>query len=248
MQRYEQNLAKAQAMRGLTPLPIPQAKPQVSTQPPQPQPQPAPMVEQQVQPPAPAPELDYEIVEAPQASSLLDAAKQTVNWEARRDKRGNLAVYNIPTGDMGGSFEVAGITDKYHPQAFRAISSLPPERREEAAAEYIQQYTAPIVGKMPNELQPFVQDMAFHRGAGGATKYIQQGLNSLGVPVAVDGALGPKTLSAISSVQPRELMRAASLAQLEDEKRMAERNPARKKFLTGLENRIRNRLATFGSI
>jgi lysozyme family protein len=64
--------------------------------------------------------------------------------------------------------------------------------------------------------------------------------------VAVDGGFGPKTLAAINQVEPRALMRAASQAQLEDEYRMAERNPARKKFIQGLESRIRNRLSTFG--
>ena len=244
MQRYEQNIARAEAMRGV--------EKQKSIQPPQPAKSVVPQAMQEAAtPPPPTQELDYEVVSdtpAPQSSGLWDAARQTVNWEARRDKRGNLAVYNIPYGDMGGSFEVAGITDKYHPEAFRKISSLPPEQREEAAAKYIEEYTAPIVSKMPNTIQPFVQDMVFHRGAGGATRYIQQGLNSLGLNVKVDGALGPKTIAAIQSVQPRDLMRAASLAQLEDERRMAERNPARKKFMTGLENRIRNRLATFGSI
>jgi lysozyme family protein len=83
---------------------------------------------------------------------------------------------------------------------------------------------------------------------GGATKYIQQGLNSLGVNVSVDGKLGPQTLAAINKVQPQALMRAASDAQLRDEYRMANKNPARKPLLRGLENRIRNRLALLGSV
>jgi hypothetical protein len=58
--------------------------------------------------------------------------------------------------------------------------------------------------------------------------------------------MGPKTLQAIDNVQPQALMRAASDAQLQDEYRMAERNPDRKKFIPGLEARIRNRLSTFG--
>jgi hypothetical protein len=41
-------------------------------------------------------------------------------------------------------------------------------------------------------------------------------------------------------------MREASKAQLDDEYRRASENPERKKFIGGLENRIRNRLAIFG--
>jgi len=183
---------------------------------------------------------------AQQPSGALPLPLQTVEWEGRKDKQGNLAVYKLPTGDMGGNFEVAGINDRYHPEAFKAISSLPAQERAKAAAEYIQGYTAPLVEKLPQALQPFTQDLAFNRGLGGATKYIQQGLNTLGQKVAVDGGFGPKTLAAINQVEPRALMRAASDAQLQDEYNMAERNPARKKFIPGLEARIRNRLSTFG--
>lgn len=183
---------------------------------------------------------------AQQPSGELPLPLQTVEWEGRKDKQGNLSVYKLPTGDMGGNFEVAGINDRYHPEAFKAISSLPAQERAKAAAEYIQGYTAPLVEKLPQALQPFTQDLAFNRGLGGATKYIQQGLNTLGQNVAVDGGFGPKTLAAINQVEPRALMRAASDAQLQDEYNMAERNPARKKFIPGLEARIRNRLSTFG--
>ena len=179
---------------------------------------------------------------------LQMAALKTVDFEARKDKAGNLEVYRLPRGDMGGNFEVAGINDRYHPEAFKRIASLPPEARAEAAAQYIKEYTAPFVSKLPQPIQPFAQDLAFNRGMGGATRYIQQGLNELGVRVAVDGKLGPQTLQAIQSVQPAALMRAASNAQLNDEYRMAQRNPARKQLIRGLENRIRNRLALFGTV
>ena len=179
-------------------------------------------------------------------NDLINAAKTTVNWEGRRDKKGNLSVYALPSGDMGGDYEVAGINDRYHPEAFRKIASLPAQEREEAAAKYINQYTAPLVSQLPQSMQAFAQDLAFNRGIGGATKYLQEGLNTLGVKVAVDGAIGPKTLAAISSVNPKQLMVAASQAQLNDERARAASDPRRKKFILGLENRINNRLVTFG--
>jgi len=183
----------------------------------------------------------------PEQDALQAAALKTIDFEARKDKQGNVQVYKLPAGDMGGNFEVAGINDKYHPDAFKRISSLPAQERAQAAAQYVKEYTSPFVSKLPQAVQPFAQDLAFNRGLGGATKYIQQGLNTLGQKVAVDGGLGPKTLQAINQVEPKALMRAASQAQLEDEYRMAQRNPARKKFIGGLESRIRNRLALFGA-
>jgi hypothetical protein len=203
-----------------------------------------------IQPAQEQPALEF--VEEPQAmqtkpDTLQTAALKTIDFEARKDKQGNVQVYKLPAGDMGGNFEVAGINDKYHPEAFKAISSLPPQDRAQAAAKYVTQYTQPFVSKLPQAIQPFAQDMAFNRGAGGATKYLQQGLNTLGMGVKVDGGMGPKTLDAINRVDSRALMQAASKAQLDDEYRMAQRNPARKKFIGGLESRIRNRLALFGA-
>jgi len=199
-----------------------------------------------------APELDFieeqqAMQTKPEQDALQTAALKTIDFEARKDKQGNVQVYKLPAGDMGGNFEVAGINDKYHPDAFKRISSLPAQERAQAAAQYVKEYTSPFVSKLPEAVQPFAQDLAFNRGMGGATKYIQQGLNTLGQKVAVDGGLGPKTLQAINQVEPKALMRAASQAQLEDEYRMAQRNPARKKFIGGLESRIRNRLALFGA-
>jgi hypothetical protein len=198
------------------------------------------------------PELDFieeqqAMQTKPEQDALQTAALKTIDFEARKDKQGNVQVYKLPAGDMGGNFEVAGINDKYHPDAFKRISSLPAQERAQAAAQYVKEYTNPFVSKLPQAVQPFAQDLAFNRGMGGATKYIQQGLNTLGQKVAVDGGLGPKTLQAINQVDPKALMRAASDAQLQDEYRMAQRNPARKKFIGGLESRIRNRLAIFGA-
>ena len=186
-------------------------------------------------------------VAAPQEQGQLPLPMQTVDWEARKDAQGYPVVYKLPSGDMGGKYEVAGINDRYHPKAFQVISALPAQERAKAAAEYIQGYTSPLVEKLPQALQPFTQDLAFNRGMGGATKYIQQGLNNLGIQVKVDGAIGPQTINAIGKVDPKSLMLEASKAQWNDELRMATQNPDRKKFLNGLQNRINNRFALFGS-
>jgi hypothetical protein len=182
------------------------------------------------------------------SGNLLDAARKTVDWEGRVDKNGNLAVYNLPSGDEGGSYEVAGINNKYHPEAAKALRDMAPELRRDYAADYIAGYTNPLVSKVPDKIKPFVQDMAFNRGLGGATIYMQQALNNLGQRVLVDGVMGPKTLQAINSVRPADLMREASRAQLLDERRRAEQNPERRKFIPGLENRIANRLGLFGAV
>jgi lysozyme family protein len=177
---------------------------------------------------------------------LLLAALETVKFEGRFDHNGNLTMYKLPDGDGGGSYEIAGINDKYHPEEFKRISSLPAQERSKEAARYIKEYTSPLVSKLPEVMQAFTQDLAFNRGMGGATKFIQKGLNSLGVKVVVDGKIGPKTLEAINKVHPRALLQAISNAQLDYEYELAYNDSSRKKFISGLENRIRNRQAMWG--
>jgi lysozyme family protein len=178
---------------------------------------------------------------------LLLAALETVKFEGRFDHNGNLTIYKLPDGDGGGSYEIAGINDKYHPEEFKRISSLSAEERAKEAARYIKEYTSPLVSKLPEVMQAFTQDLAFNRGMGGAAKFIQKGLNSLGVKVVVDGKIGPKTLEAINKVHPRALLQAISNAQLDYEYELAYNDSSRKKFISGLENRIRNRQAMWGA-
>jgi hypothetical protein len=178
---------------------------------------------------------------------LVDVAmRSTLQWEGRKDRQGNLMVYDLPSGDGGGSYEVAGINNRYHPQAAKEIAALPPEQRAMAAAKYIRAYTAPLVNQLPEEMRPFAQDLAFHRGLGGATRFIQRGLADMGFNIRPDGIIGPKTLAALGQANLREVKKRAVVSYLEGERAKAEANPQRRKFLPGLENRARNLLAAFG--
>jgi len=171
-----------------------------------------------------------------------DSALATVDMEARKDKSGNVMVYNLPSGDMGGSYEVAGINDKYHPAAAEMLKNLPPGERRDAAARYVVEYTKPFTSKLPEPYRPFFQDLAFNRGVGGATKFLQRAIG-----VKDDGALGPQTLKALEGLNPSEVMKNVSVEQMTYERRLAEQNPERKKFLNGLQNRVSNRYRLFGN-
>lgn len=174
------------------------------------------------------------------SGDLFDAAKKTLNWEARRDKQGNLAVYPLPSGDMGGTYEVAGINDRYHPEAARTLRDLPPEEREAYALNYIIKYTEPVTSKLPEVYRPFFQDLAFNRGPTGSVKFLQRAIG-----VKDDGVLGPMTLDKLKNENPADVMRRVSLEQLKYEQSLKAKNPERAKFYRGLENRIMNRNATF---
>jgi hypothetical protein len=77
-----------------------------------------------------------------------EQARRIVDYEARRDARGHLKVYNLPSGDGGGEREVAGINDRYHPEALARIERLLAdgkyEEAEDAAADHIRRYTDPV--------------------------------------------------------------------------------------------------------
>ena len=175
------------------------------------------------------------------SGNLQDAAMQTVDWEARRDAQGNLEVYDLPSGDRGGSYEVAGINNRYHPEAAEILKSLPADKRQQYAANYISEYTSPVTSKVPDAYKPFFQDMAFNRGLAGSVKFAQRALG-----LQDDGILGPKTLSALQSANPSEVMRGMSIEQLKYEDKLRGMDPERNKFYPGLKNRVMNRYNTFG--
>jgi hypothetical protein len=159
-----------------------------------------------------------------------------VDYEARRDANGHLKVYYLPSGDGGGSREVAGINDRYHPEALDQIEKLLAERRyeeaEETAAAHIQQYTDPVAMlSMVPSIQFALRDAAFNRGPTGAIRILQ---DALGIPV--DGVAGPKTRSALleAETHPKEFLREFRAARERYERRTRDESS---QFWAGLSNR-----------
>jgi len=126
----------------------------------------------------------------------LKIGRQIVDWEARRDGHGNLQVYKLPANDGGGSFEVAGINERYHSVAARRLRAMIEagqfEKAEDFAASYLIGYTNVVADWVSDiGLEAFLRDTAFNRGPTGAAKIIQMALH-----VVVDGVVGPITLQA----------------------------------------------------
>jgi hypothetical protein len=70
----------------------------------------------------------------------LRMAGKIVDFEARRDSQGRLKVYNLPPGDGGGRYEVAGINDRFHPTEATALRRLVEAGRYDDAEDYAQRY------------------------------------------------------------------------------------------------------------
>jgi hypothetical protein len=172
----------------------------------------------------------------------IDMAGFILDSEARRDKQGNLKVYDLPAADGGGSYEVAGINDRYHPEAARKLKNLIQEGKhfeaEEYAKAYLMDYTNVVSNWTRNPaVEAFLRDTAFNRGPKGALRILQI---ALGVPH--DGKWGAITESAMGKYTPSELLERLRKARETYELRIAPPVGARKQFWAGLQNRWDNAL------
>lgn len=160
-----------------------------------------------IQPPEPAPTFPSLTPTAPEEPATpsagdLDIGLAIVDFEARRDTNGHLAVYPLPANDGGGSEEIAGINSRYHPEELAKLKAMPPALREEEAARYIQDYTRRMTGLPENSSLRkgtlfFLLDTTFNRGGGGSAWVAQTALRSLGYSVIRDRMWGPKTRAAL---------------------------------------------------
>jgi len=172
----------------------------------------------------------------------LAMGRQIVKFEARRDSAGRIAVYKLPAADGGGTYEVAGINDRYHPVKVRELRDLisagnHTEAETEAAA-YIATYTDRVDPWVTNPgVEFYLRDSAFNRGAGGAAKILQ-----LALEVTADGKIGPltKEAAAKAGADPRGFLKKLRAAREEYEVRYIGKRAI---FWAGLNNRWNHALA-----
>lgn len=138
----------------------------------------------------------------------LAMAKAIVDFEARRDSQGRLAVYNLPPGDGGGRYEVAGINERYHKavcdELVELIRAGHHAQAELRAAEFIATYTDMAANwTKVTAIEFYLRDSTFNRGPGGAAWILQKA-----VGVATDRHVDAVTLAAVrvAEARPRELL------------------------------------------
>ena len=169
----------------------------------------------------------------------LRMAKKIIDFEARRDSQKRLAVYKLPANDGGGTFEVAGINDRYHPEQANKLKNLIEagryEEAERSVQEYLINYTDVASGWTTSAgVEFFLRDTVFNRGPTGAAKILQR---ALGVPQ--DGQIGPTTRGAIAELKPLELLDKLRWAREDYERNVV---GYRANFWKGLTNRWNNAL------
>lgn len=173
----------------------------------------------------------------------VEVAEFIVRKEGRFDASGNLTVYKLPPGDHGGKYEVAGITDKYHPEAFTQLKALLDTKDYgyafAKACGYIEKYVR-HAREYHSDLRVdiFMADLAFNRGPTGARKIAQRALISAGLypENALDGDWGPLSQEGFDAVAAEELVPRLLVAWTQYERDTYDRDET-SPFWPGLLNR-----------
>lgn len=146
-----------------------------------------------------------------------EMGKAIVEFEGRFDKSGNLVVYQLPAGDGGGSFEVAGINERYHRAKVHEIKRLVDSGQHAKARSESENYIlketdcarnffpSPEAADKNGHIEFLLRDSAWNRGCKGAATILQ-----LALKVPVDGVVGPKTKAAFNDALEKD---ANALAQ-----------------------------------
>ena len=161
------------------------------------------------------------------AAQRLRMAKSIVDFEARRDSHGRLAVYNLPPADGGGNYEVAGINDRYHKEKVDELVALinagKHDEAEQQVIEYVAAYTDVAEKWHPSPaVQSYLRDCVFNRGPTGAMRILQRAAK-----VPDDGDWGPKTKAAVEALTQTQLLPRLRTARESYERDVAKRDEFR---------------------
>lgn len=182
----------------------------------------------------------------PRPDYQLKIGQWIVNAEARRDVKGRICVYKLPKADGGGTYEVAGINDRYDGRMAEHLANLirlnQQQQAEIEARDYILSNTDIVMPWVHNvAIEAYLRDCCFNRGPGGAAKILQI---ALGSPVKVDGYVGPVTLKAAAGIMnAKNFLLSLRRAREAYERVIAPPVGARAVFWPGLVNRWDNSLA-----
>lgn len=169
-----------------------------------------------------------------------DGVSQIVQAEGRRDGQGRLQVYKLPSNDGGGTYEVAGINDRYHPKAAEKLAGLiqsgKHDEAETYATDYIREYTNKSAGLVSDPAaQYLVRDVAFNRGAGGANAVLRIAIGGQpGSKTAAHRALTEAEKKQVAELAPQDLIERMTQARAQYEKQFV---GTRSNLQAGLESR-----------
>ncbi|MCL2029534.1 MAG: hypothetical protein FWG97_03880 [Deltaproteobacteria bacterium] len=86
---------------------------------------------------------------------------------------------------------------------------------------------------LPERLKEKLFDTAVNTGVSQASKFLQSALNRLGAGLALDGKIGPKTLSALCGISEPVVLTLYAERQAEFYRAIVDRKPDQARFLNG---------------
>lgn len=178
----------------------------------------------------------------------IQTGQWIVNAEKRTDRQGRIRVYLLPAADGGGTYEIAGINDRFDLRMAEHLRNLIELKQytqaELDAAQYILGNTDIVQAWTTHPaLEVYLRDTCFNRGPTGAAKVLQLALGHAHTGIEIDGHIGPITLGyAHAMTDPQEFLGFLRSAREIYERRIAPPIGKRAAFWPGLVNRWNNAL------
>jgi hypothetical protein len=143
-----------------------------------------------------------------------------------------------PEGCQGPCFAICGINSGEFPEDYRSIAAVQPAQRAPlVSAFYLVKFWTPmrVGGIADQELANRVFDCGVNEGPETSIMLLQKAVNAIrsgqGIVLAVDGILGPETLSCANLCEPEALLASFRTLRAQRYEDIAAANPADARFL-----------------
>jgi lysozyme family protein len=135
--------------------------------------------------------------------------------------------------DVGG-YAIAGINSHSWPEDYAKIAALPQAQRGPAVASfYNRKFWLPIQAEAltSQDIANRLQDQSVNGGQNSGIKLLQRAANQCGATLALDGAMGPRTIAAVNAIDPTQLLAAYRAARAANYQAIVIAKPEDAKYL-----------------
>jgi lysozyme family protein len=159
-------------------------------------------------------------------SQFAPALDYLLDWED--SQRAYAAVPDV------GGYAIAGINSASWPQQYVQIASLPQAQRGPAVANFYQRYfwiSLIAVELDSQDIANRLMDQAVNGGQVSGVKLLQKAANQCGAVLVQDGAMGSRTIAAVNTIDPAQLLTAYRAARVANYRAIVEAKPQDAEYL-----------------